>query len=375
MSALLKTVDPDGLREFSVVFTDRSLNSMSKAFQGVMTDISSMLKEVYNADSVALIPGGGTFGMEAVARQFASGKRALVVRNGWFSYRWSQIMEAGGLPSETTVMKARQTGNDTRAPFAPCPIEDVTDRIRQEKPAVVFAPHVETSAGVILPDDYIKALSDTAHEVGALMVLDCIASGCAWIDMKATGVDVLISAPQKGWSATPCAGLVMMSARAREVIDTTTSDSFAIDLKKWLTIMETYENGGHAYHATMPTDGLRAFRDTMLETQEYGFEKLRDAQWRLGDGVRDMMKAKGAVSVAADGFGAPGVVVSYTDDANISNGSKFAALGTQIAAGVPLECDEPEDFRTFRIGLFGLDKLYDTDATLAALQEVVDQVL
>ena len=375
MSALLKTVDPDGLREFSVVFTDRSLNSMSQAFQGVMNDISGMLKQVYNAHSVALIPGGGTYGMEAVARQFASGKKALVVRNGWFSYRWSQIMEAGGLPSETVVMKARQTGNDTRAPFAPCPIEDVTARIHDEKPAVVFAPHVETSAGVILPDDYIKALADAAHEVGALMVLDCIASGCAWVDMKATGVDVLISAPQKGWSATPCAGIVLMSQRAREVIETTTSESFAIDLKKWLTIMETYENGGHAYHATMPTDGLRAFRDTMLECREYGFENLRDAQWRLGNGVRAMMKAKGVVSVAADGFGAPGVVVSYTDDAAISNGSKFAALGTQIAAGVPLECDEPDDFRTFRIGLFGNDKLYDTDATLAALQEVVDQVL
>lgn len=375
MSALLKTVDPDGLREFSVVFTDRSLNSMSKAFQGVMTDISSMLKEVYNAHSVALIPGGGTYGMEAVARQFASGKKALVVRNGWFSYRWSQIMEAGGLPSETVVMKARQTGNDTRAPFAPCPIEDVTARIRDEKPAVVFAPHVETSAGVILPDDYIKALADAAHEVGALMVLDCIASGCAWVDMKATGVDVLISAPQKGWSATPCAGIVLMSERARAVIETTTSDSFAIDLKKWLTIMETYESGGHAYHATMPTDGLRAFRDTMLECKEYGFERLCEAQWRLGNGVREMMKAKGVVSVAAEGYGAPGVVVSYTDDPAISNGSKFAALGTQIAAGVPLECDEPDDFRTFRIGLFGNDKLYDTDATLAALQEIVDQVL
>jgi aspartate aminotransferase-like enzyme len=299
----------------------------------------------------------------------------LVVRNGWFSYRWSQIMEAGGLPSETTVMKARQTGNDTRAPFAPCPIDDVVARILDEKPAVVFAPHVETSAGVILPDDYIKAMADAAHEVGALMVLDCIASGCAWVDMKSTGVDVLISAPQKGWSATPCAGLVMMSARARAKIDETTSDSFAIDLKKWLNIMEAYEGGGHAYHATMPTDGLRAFRDTMLETREYGFEELREAQWKLGNGVRDMLKAKGITSVAADGFGAPGVVVSYTDDADVQNGSKFTAIGVQIAAGVPLQCDEPDDFRTFRLGLFGLDKLYDVDGTLKALQEIMDEVL
>lgn len=375
MSALLKTVDPDGLREFSVVFTDRSLNHMSKVFQKVMTDISGMLKEVYNADSVAVIPGGGTFGMEAVARQFASGRKALVVRNGWFSYRWSQIFEAGGLTSEAVVMKARQSGNDTRAPFAPCPIEDVTARILSEKPDVVFAPHVETSAGVILPNDYIKAMADAAHEVGALMVLDCIASGCAWVDMKATGVDVLISAPQKGWSAQPCAGLVMMSARARTKIDETTSDSFAIDLKKWLSIMETYEGGGHAYHATMPTDALRAFRDTMLETREYGFEKLADAQWKLGNDVRAHLRSIGIKSVAADGFGAPGVVVSYTDDPAIQNGSKFSAKGMQIAAGVPLECDEPEDFRTFRLGLFGLDKLYDTDATLASLKSVLDDVL
>ncbi|TDT74765.1 aspartate aminotransferase-like enzyme [Litoreibacter halocynthiae] len=375
MSALLENVDPEGLREFSVVFTDRSLNSMSENFQKVMTDISEMLKEVYNAHSVALVPGGGTYGMEAVARQFARDQRALVVRNGWFSYRWSQIMEAGGLPSEATVMKARQTGNDTRAPFAPCPIDEVVARILEEKPAVVFAPHVETSAGVILPDDYIKAMADAAHEVGALMVLDCIASGCAWVDMKATGVDVLISAPQKGWSSTPCAGIVCMSEAARKKIDETTSDSFSIDLKKWLTIMETYEGGGHAYHATMPTDGLRAFRDTMLETREYGFEELREAQWKLGNGVRDMLKAKGIASVAADGFGAPGVVVSYTDDPDIQNGSKFLAIGVQIAAGVPLQCDEPDDFRTFRIGLFGLDKLYDVDGTLKALQEIMDTVL
>ncbi|RLJ60154.1 aspartate aminotransferase-like enzyme [Litoreibacter meonggei] len=375
MSALLENVDPEGLREFSVVFTDRSLNSMSENFQKVMTDISEMLKDVYNAHSVALVPGGGTYGMEAVARQFARDQRALVVRNGWFSYRWSQIMEAGGLPSEATVMKARQTGNDTRAPFAPCPIDDVVERILDEKPAVVFAPHVETSAGVILPDDYIKAMADAAHEVGALMVLDCIASGCAWVDMRATGVDVLISAPQKGWSSTPCAGIVCMSERARKKIDETTSDSFSIDLKKWLTIMETYEGGGHAYHATMPTDGLRAFRDTMLETREYGFEELREAQWKLGNGVRDMLKAKGITSVAADGFGAPGVVVSYTDDPDIQNGSKFLAIGVQIAAGVPLQCDEPDDFRTFRIGLFGLDKLYDVDGTLKALQEIMDTVL
>ena len=368
-------VDPNGLMEFSVVFTDRSLNSMSKAFQGVMTDISGMLKDVYNADAVAIVPGGGTFGMEAVARQFGANAHAFIVRNGWFSYRWTQIFDAGDFTAKTTVLKARQNGNDTRAPFAPAPIEEVTAAIRDAKPDVVFAPHVETSAGIILPDDYITAMAAAAHEVGALMVLDCIASGCAWVDMKATGVDVLISAPQKGWSATPCAGLVMMSDRAVTRMADTTSNSFAADLKKWHSIMQAYENGGHAYHATMPTDGLRAFRDTMIETRDYGFDKLKTAQWALGDAVRAYLAGKGIKSVAADGFGAPGVVVSYTDDPAIQNGSKFGAEGMQIAAGVPLQCDEPDDFRTFRLGLFGLDKLYDVDATMARLTPVLDTVL
>lgn len=375
MAALLDNIDPNGLEEFSVVFTDRSLNSMSAAFQDVMRDISGMLKDVYKADAIALIPGGGTFGMEAVARQFGKGANVLVVRNGWFSYRWSQIFEAGDFTAQTTVLKARQTGNGSQAPFAPAPIDEVTAKIREMQPDLVFAPHVETSAGVILPDDYITQMAAAAHEVGALMVLDCIASGCAWIDMAATGVDVLISAPQKGWSATPCAGLVMMSARAEERLETTSSDSFAIDLKKWRQIMVAYENGGHAYHATMPTDGLRAFRDTMIETRDYGFERLSEAQWALGNGVRDMLAGKGVVSVAADGFGAPGVVVSYTTDPDIQNGKKFAANGMQIAAGVPLQCDEPADFRTFRLGLFGLDKLYDVDGTMGRLKRVLDAVL
>ncbi|MBO6897482.1 MAG: alanine--glyoxylate aminotransferase family protein [Shimia sp.] len=368
-------VDPGGLSEFSVVFTDRSLNHMSKTFQKVMRDISDLLKEVYNADAVALVPGGGTYGMEAVARQFAAGQKTLVVRNGWFSYRWSQIFEAGGFAAESTVMKARQTGNGATAPFAPAPIADVVAEIHKQKPQVVFAPHVETSAGVILPDDYIKAMAEAAHEVGALMVLDCIASGCVWIDMKALGVDVLCSAPQKGWSASPSAGLVMMSDKALARLENTESDSFALDLKKWRDIMMAYENGGHAYHGTMPTDALRAFRDTMLETKEYGFEKLREAQWALGDGVRNLLKDKGIQSVAADGFGAPGVVVSYTSDPGFQNGSKFAAEGMQIAAGVPLACDEPEGFMTFRLGLFGLDKLYDVDATINRLRNVLDTVL
>ncbi|GGE57296.1 aminotransferase class V-fold PLP-dependent enzyme [Actibacterium pelagium] len=375
MTALLDTVDPDGLLEYSVVFTDRSLNHMSASFQEVMNDISSMLKEVYNAKAVALIPGGGTFGMEAVARQFARDQSVLVVRNGWFSYRWSQIIESGDLTAEASVMKARRTGNEPTAPFAPAPIDEVVAKIKEIKPAVVFAPHVETSAGVILPDDYIKALSTAAHEVGALMVLDCIASGCIWVDMEATGVDVLISAPQKGWSASPSAGLVMLSDRALARIEDTQSDSFAIDLKKWLQIMQAYEAGGHAYHATMPTDALRAFRDTVAETRDYGFDRLRAAQWEQGNRVREYLASKGIKSVAADGFGAPGVVVSYTDDPDIQNGKKFLAEGMQIAAGVPLACDEGDAFKTFRLGLFGLDKLYDVDGSVSRLTAVLDKVL
>ncbi|WP_065332999.1 aminotransferase class V-fold PLP-dependent enzyme [Tritonibacter mobilis] len=373
--ALLDTVDPDGLDEFSVVFTDRSLNHMSKEFQQVMLDINAMLKEVYKADATALVPGGGTYAMEAVARQFARNQDALVVRNGWFSYRWSQIFETGGLTKSASVMKARQTGNTAQSPFAPAPIDEVVKAIRDQKPAVVFAPHVETAAGVILPDDYVTQMAEAAHEVGALMVLDCIASGCAWVDMKATGVDVLISAPQKGWSASPSAGLVMLSKRALARLDETTSDSFALDLKKWRAIMQAYEDGGHAYHATMPTDALRMFRDTMAETKEYGFKRLREAQWKLGNGVREMLAKKGVTSVAAEGFGAPGVVVSYTDDPQIQNGMKFADQGMQIAAGVPLAVDEPEGFMTFRLGLFGLDKLYDVNGTLSRLKTVLDQVL
>jgi aspartate aminotransferase-like enzyme len=251
----------------------------------------------------------------------------------------------------------------------------VEAEIAARKPAVVFAPHVETSAGVILPDDYIARMAEAVHAVGGLMVLDCIASGCAWVNMRKLGVDVLISAPQKGWSASPCAGLVMLSARAEARLPETTSDSFAIDLRKWYDIMKIYENGGHAYHATMPTDALRDFRDTMLETREYGFERLREAQWALGTAVRTLLRDKGVVSVAAEGFGAPGVVVSYTGDPDVHNGKKFAGEGMQIAAGVPLQCDEPADFRTFRLGLFGLDKLYDVDGTVARLSRVIDRVL
>lgn len=367
-------VDPNGLKEFSVVFTDRSLNHMSDLFGGVMNDISSTLKEVYKANSIALVPGGGTFAMESVARQFMSGKTALVVRNGWFSYRWSQIFETGNICSSVIVMKAKQFGNNLQSSFEPAPIDEVVAKIKSEKPDFVFAPHVETSAGIILPDNYIRELSKAAHSVNALMVLDCIASGCVWIDMEDTGVDILISAPQKGWSSQPCAGLVMMSTNAREKINTTDSDSFAMDLKKWLSIMETYEAGGHAYHATMPTDSLKVFRDTLSETREFGFSTAFDAQWKLGKSVRKSLKNWGIQSVAADGFGAPGVVVSYTDSSEIQNGSRFKELGFQIAAGVPLKCDEPPGFSTFRLGLFGLDKLKNIESTLLTLDQAFEQI-
>lgn len=375
MSGLLKNVDPDGLLEYSVVFTDRALNHMSQSFQGVMRNISGTLKRVYKAEAVAVVPGGGTYAMEAVARQFAGGKKCLVIRNGWFSYRWTQIFEAGDIPDEAIVLKARQTAPGYQAPFAPVPIEEAVAAIEAEKPDVVFAPHVETSAGMILPEGYMKALAAAVHGVGGLFVLDCIASGTVWVDMAAVGVDVLISAPQKGWSASPCSGLVMMSQAARERIEGTTSSSFACDLKKWLEIMEAYEKGGHAYHATMPTDALAGFRDAMRETELTGFDAACEAQQELGARVRKLLADAGFRSVAAEGFGAPGVVVCYTDDPEIKSGKKFAAQGLQIAAGVPLMCDEPADFQTFRIGLFGLDKLADVERTVANLGAALNKVV
>lgn len=368
-------IDPNGLLEYSVVYTDRSLNHMSKSFQAVMNDISGTLKSVYNADAVAIIPGSGTFGMEAVARQFANNKHCLVIRNGWFSFRWTQILEMADLPLSCTVLKAKQTANHSQAPFTPAAIDEVVATIKTEKPAVVFAPHVETSAGIILPDNYIKAVADAVHSVGGLFVLDCIASGAMWIDMQATGVDVLISAPQKGWSGSPCAGLVMMNESAVTVMNNTQSNSFACDLKKWSDIMDAYENGGHAYHATMPTDGLVQFNAVMEETKAAGFDKVKLAQQELGTRIRAILADKGINSVAAEGFQAPGVVVSYTTDPNVQNGSKFAAQGMQIAAGVPLQCDESADFSTFRLGLFGLDKLNDVDAAVTRFESTLNKVL
>mgnify|MGYP001806158185 CR=1 FL=1 len=375
MPGLLPDVDPDGLLEYSVVFTDRALNHMSQKFQHVMRDISGVLKEVYKARSAIVVPGSGTFGMEAVARQFATDRRAMVIRNGWFSYRWTQIFDMGRIPSEHSVLKARPVRPGSQVAFAPAPIEDVVAAIRAERPAAVFAPHVETAAGMMLPDAYLRSVADAVHEVGGLFVLDCIASGVMWVDMQATGVDVLVSAPQKGWSGSPCCAFVMLSERARAAIDATTSTSFAVDLKKWLQIMETYEGGGHAYHATMPTDALTHTRDVMLETRALGFEKLRAQQMELGRKVRALLVSKGLPSVAAEGFQAPGVVVSYTRDDGLHTGKAFIGNGLQTAAGVPLQCDEPADYKTFRIGLFGLDKLQHVDRTVANLEAALNRIL
>ena len=375
MPGLLPDVDPNGLLEFSVVYTDRALNHMSQRFRGVMTDISGILKTVYNAKSTALIPGSGTFGMEAVARQFAHDKKVLIIRNGWFSYRWTQILDMGRIAQESIVLKARRTSTEKEVPWIPAPIEEVVAAIQQHQPAVVFAPHVETSAGMILPDDYLRTMADAVHAAGGLMVLDCIASGAVWVDMQATGVDVLISAPQKGWSSSPCCAMVMLSERARTAIDATTSSSFACDLKKWLQIMETYEAGGHVYHTTMPTDALTRLRDIMLETKEYGFDKVRAEQIELGSKVRALFERHGLRSVAAEGFKAPGVVVSYTQDPEVQSSRKFLAEGLQTAAGVPLQCDEPADFMTFRVGLFGLDKWHNVDRTVAQLESALSKIL
>ena len=285
------------LKEFSVVFTDRSLNSMSGGFQDVMRGLHQGLCEVYQASSCALIPGGGSFAMEAVARQFARHEKVLVVRNGWFSYRWTQIFDQGVTPSHAEIVKAQPDSAAADQQFSPAPLDDILDRIRSERPRLVVSPHVETSAGLVMPDEFLKAIADAAHEVGALFVLDCVASGALWVDMKALGVDILITAPQKGWTSTPCAGVVMLSDAALARLDETEADSFVLDLKKWHQIMQAYLSGGHAYHATMPTDGLAQFYDTLLEIRDFGFDKAKDAQTELGMSLRGIMAQRGYKSL------------------------------------------------------------------------------
>ena len=374
MSALRDDVDPDGLLEFSVVFSDRSLNSMSIAFGDVMRDISRILKKAYNAEALAVVPGGGTYGMEAIARQFTTNKSALIIRNGWFSYRWSQILDAGDIAKSQTIIKATQISDDPTSCFAPASIDKITKEIASQKPDIVFCPHVETSAGILVPDNFLKQVSEAVHKVGGLFVLDCVASGTLFVDMQACGVDILLTAPQKGWSASPCAAAVMMSDNGRKMLDRTKSSSFANDLKKWTEIMEVYEQGKHAYHATMPTDSLRLFRDALLETEKFGLNEIKNAQIELGKRCREVIEQYGYKSVAADDYKAPSVIVSYTDDIDIKSGKKFMQAGMQVAAGVPLECGEPEGFSTFRIGLFGLDKLKDIDRTVANLGNALETI-
>ncbi len=374
MPGLHPHVDPDGLLEYSVVFTDRSLNHMSARFREVMRTVSAALCETYAADSMAVVPGGGTYAMEAVARQLATGKRCLVLRNGWFSYRWTQIFEAARIPAHSAVIRARQAGKGPTAPFIPAPVNEVSEAIARQRPDVVFAPHVETSSGMILPDDYLRAVADATHAAGGILVVDAIASGAVWVDMKATGVDVLISAPQKGWSGSPCAGLVMLGPEGRERVEASQSTSFAGDLGVWMRVMDAYVSGGQHYHATVPTDSIRFLHDRILETREFGMERARERQWELGRRMRGLLAGNGMPSVAAPGFEAPGVVVSYTGDPGIRDGTRFAAEGIQIAPGVPLRCGEPIGFSTFRLGLFGLDKLGNVDRTVetfaAALRRV-----
>jgi len=374
MHALRPDVDPDGLLEYSVVYTDRSLNHMSARFRQVMRDIPGIMARAYDAHSTVIVPGGGTFAMEAVARQLATGQRCLVIRNGWFSYRWSQILERGNIAAGIDVLQARPDSEAADAPWRPAPIDTVIAAIEAQRPGVVFAPHVETSAGMRLPGDYLRQVADATHAAGGLFVLDCIASGASWVNMTEAGVDVLISAPQKGWSGPPCAGLVMLNEAARARVETTESSSFACDLGKWLAIGQAYADGGHAYHATMPTDSLCRARDMMRETEVFGFETARQAQESLGTQVRALLRQAGFASVAAEGFEAPGVVVCHTDRDDLRSGRAFADLGVQIAAGVPLMCGEPESYKSFRIGLFGLDKLADVDAAVGRFREALTRV-
>ena len=428
---------PSPLQEFSVVYTDRALNHMSEPFKKAMLEIGDTLKEVYNCDHAVIIPGSGTYAMEAAARQFATGKKAIVLRNGFFSYRWTQIFESCGIPTDHLVLKAQAVDDSPKPQFAPHPVDQVVETIMKEKPAVLFAPHVETSTGMILPDDYIKKVADAMHSVGGIMVLDCIASGTVWVDMKKLGVDALISAPQKGcasrpqfgaqfpaqlfacltpslhpspprrWTGPSCAGLVMMNERAADVARATRSSSFVCDLRKWLELMESYEAGGFMYHATMPTDALVTFRDVMMETRDFGFDNANDAAWDLGRKVHSMMcEEKGLTRVAAPGYQAAGVIVVHTEDAQVAGAppslplpppprtrtspllsshhhllpplqvaGKFIQAGTQIAAGVPFMIGEPADTKTFRIGLFGLDKLKDTDKTVKTLRDSLEKAV
>jgi len=366
-------------REYSVIYTDRALNLMSPPFQQVMRDLNDILKKTYQAHKVAIIPGSGTFGMEAVARQFATNEHVLVIRNGFFSYRWTQILDMGNIPASHSVCKAQVVTEQYQ--YGPPDVDTVVvPKIHEEKPAVVFLPHVETSTGMIVSNEYIQTIAQAIHQVGGLLVLDCIASGTVWINMQELGVDVLISAPQKGWSGPACCAMVMLSEKATMKMNETTETSFSLSLTKWCGIMDKYEGGAFAYHTTMPTDALREFHNVAIEMNNIGMESLCEAQKELGRKARQALQQRGLVSVAADGFDAPGVLVYYTPCAphHITSAvvsQRFKDQGLQIATGVPWQIDEPDNVQSFRIGLFGLDKLLRVDETVRILQDALDQVL
>lgn len=367
-------VDADGLLEYSVVYTDRALNHLSARFARAMADVDEVLRQAHGAHTVAVVPGGGTCGMESVARQFATGRRCLVLRNGFFSFRWSQILEQGRIASSIAVCPASRVDAGRQAAWAPMPAEEVASRILAERPGVVFAPHVETSAGLVLPDDHLRAVSDAVRATDGLFVLDVVASGSTLVEMDAVGADVLVAAPQKGWSGSPGMGFVLLNERARARLDETTSSSFALDLARWVAIAEGYRQGRPGYHATLPTDALAHNAAALLETRSAGFDLLADRQAELGRRVRAMFAERGWPSVAAPGFEASSVVVSYTDDPELRSGAALRRVGIQSAAGVPLMCGEPEGFSTFRVGLFGLDKLADVDGAAARLEEALDRL-
>lgn len=372
MPARNPAVDPEGLLEYSVVFSDRSLNHMSARFRERMRALSAGLCATHGADELVLVPGGGSFAMEAVARAFARGRRCLVLRNGWFSHRWVQIFEAGRLPAACTVLQAQPLAPDRpQSAWQPAPLDRVLETIARERPDCVFAAQVETSAGILLPETWIAAIGAAARQAGALFVLDAVAAGAVWADMAQGAIDVLLSAPQKGWSASPCAGVVLLGARAIERLPPA-ADSFVLDLGRWRQIMQAYAAGGHAYHATLPTDALAVFADRVEETRAAGLARLRTAQFELGKRIRALLGARGHASVAAPGFEAPSVVVCHTDDPALHDGSRFVAAGLQIAAGVPLMCGEPAGFRSFRIGLFGLDKLLDVEGCVQRFEQGLD---
>jgi len=395
------SVQASELKEYSVIYTDRAKNLMAGSFSQAMTDISTELCSVYNAHKCVMIPGSGTYAMEAVAGQFARHKHeadyspCMVIRNGYFSFRWSDIWSFVYPPAcarspELIVLKAQPTNNepDNKPQFAPPALEDVVAEIKAKKPCVVFAPHIETSAGIVLSDDYVRSLAAATHDAcpDAIFVLDCIASGNRWTDMQALGVDVLITAPQKGWTGPACVGIAMMGERACEIMAKQNAvspkgHSFSCNLAKWAGVADAYaQPGGFMYHTTLPTDSLMVFRDVIMETKEFGYEQCEERMCQLGDGIRNVLESRGFKSVAAPECAAPTVVVSYNrQDEDAAILGKLKGEGIQVAGGVPLKIDEPWDGfaapPTFRLGLFGLDKLKNVDHTVAVFEGALDKVM